>query len=259
MGKLLQNYPIVITRGYGDISVGGYPHGGVDLVGNNGQMNVLDYICAFDSGTIVNVRKDCTGFEDNGSYGNFIHIDHGNGYSTVYAHLEYGSVNVNLGDKVEKGQVIAFMGNTGHSYGGHLHFEMRVDNIKTDPTEYVLGKELPSSLPIPVEQNLKVNQLYITCNDTIRVRRGHSTNDEIIGTGVIGYYNILNTFIDDMYTWCEVESNKWIACYPPYSVIVPKEDDTIIIRNQDKENPLIEFIKLLIELLKKILKKDKED
>ena len=58
-----------------------------------------------------------------------IKIDHGNGYFTRYLHLAYGSVNVSVGDFVKKGTVLGYMGNTGYSFGGHLHFEIKTHAI----------------------------------------------------------------------------------------------------------------------------------
>ena len=49
-------------------------------------------------------------------------IDHGNGYQTLYAHMSAQAVHV--GDVVEQGQVIGYVGNTGNSFGNHCHFEM---------------------------------------------------------------------------------------------------------------------------------------
>ena len=49
---------------------------------------------------------------------------------TLYAHMKYGSVTVKVGDRVSRGQVIGYMGNTGYSFGAHLHFEVRNENDK---------------------------------------------------------------------------------------------------------------------------------
>lgn len=56
-------------------------------------------------------------------YGNYLIVDHGGGFSTLYAHCT--SVAVNVGDTVTKGQTIAYVGTTGWSTGYHLHFEIR--------------------------------------------------------------------------------------------------------------------------------------
>lgn len=126
-------------------------HGGIDLVGAN---YTLDSIVAHSDGVVVGIEKNCnentSGDPRYGStrtlniYGNYVKIKHNNGMYTLYAHLKYGSVSVNVGDTVKKGQVIAYMGNTGYSFGAHLHFEVRdTANNKIDPTKYV-GSDLPN-------------------------------------------------------------------------------------------------------------------
>ncbi|MCX6757469.1 MAG: peptidoglycan DD-metalloendopeptidase family protein [Candidatus Nomurabacteria bacterium] len=59
----------------------------------------------------------------NGGFGNLVIISHPNGMQTYYAHQS--KLNVSIGDNVYQGQVIGFVGNTGHSFGNHLHFEVR--------------------------------------------------------------------------------------------------------------------------------------
>ena len=65
----------------------------------------------------------------NSSYGNYCIISHGNGYATLYAHQSQLPL-VKAGDTVSKGQVIGYVGNTGNSYGAHLHFELRVNGVR---------------------------------------------------------------------------------------------------------------------------------
>jgi murein DD-endopeptidase MepM/ murein hydrolase activator NlpD len=70
-----------------------------------------------------------------GGYGRKLVIYHGFGYTTVYAHLY--KMNVGVGDEVEKGEVIATMGNTGNSTGPHLHYEVLVDGIPNNPNNFL--------------------------------------------------------------------------------------------------------------------------
>ena len=69
------------------------------------------------------------------SYGNYILLDHGDGYNTLYAHAS--KLYVKAGEYVEQGQVIAAVGTTGTSTGNHLHFEVRINGEKVDPMKYL--------------------------------------------------------------------------------------------------------------------------
>jgi hypothetical protein len=69
----------------------------------------------------------------NGGYGNIIVIDHGDGVTTLYAHILDGGIKVSNGQSVAKGQAIALVGSTGYSTGPHLHFEVRINGASTDP------------------------------------------------------------------------------------------------------------------------------
>lgn len=70
------------------------------------------------------------------SYGNYVIIDHGNGFQTLYAHAS--KLYVKAGQYVEQGQAIAAVGSTGTSTGNHLHFEVRVNGDKRDPLDYLI-------------------------------------------------------------------------------------------------------------------------
>lgn len=135
--SITQPYHINGQKGYS------YDHWGIDLTGYNGSYNVLAWILAHSDGVVVETRNDCTGFEQN-SYGNYVLLKHANGIYTMYAHLSYNTVQVSKGQNVKKGQRLGYMGNTGTSYGGHLHFEVRQSNgYKTDPEPYI-NYELPN-------------------------------------------------------------------------------------------------------------------
>lgn len=120
----------------------GAKHNGIDIVKAGYQ---LDNIVAHSDGTIVQVINNCNANTPNNASnpGNMVKIDHGNGYQTRYLHLAYSTVKVSVGQKVSKGQVLGYMGNTGYSFGGHLHFEVLKNNKQIDPTSY-LENDLPN-------------------------------------------------------------------------------------------------------------------
>jgi murein DD-endopeptidase MepM/ murein hydrolase activator NlpD len=100
----------------------GRPHKGLDMVGAN--RNIL----AADTGKVI--------FAGNKSgYGNTVILDHLNGNQTLYAHLN--SISVKKGTVVEKGDKIGIMGNTGESYGVHLHFEIIKSGVHQNPLGYL--------------------------------------------------------------------------------------------------------------------------
>lgn len=84
-------------------------------------------IVAAQGGTVVKSGWNA------GGYGNFVVVDHGNGYKTLYAHMLNGSMTVQAGQKVKQGQKLGRMGNTGRSTGTHLHFEVQGPNGNVDP------------------------------------------------------------------------------------------------------------------------------
>lgn len=106
----------------------GSSHYGVDLQHRGGAP-----IYAGEGGKVI--RAD---YGWNGGYGNVIELDHGNGLVTLYAHNK--ELYVNVGDHVQRGQVISFMGNTGRVHGPtgiHLHFEVHVHGVKKNPRPYL--------------------------------------------------------------------------------------------------------------------------
>ncbi|NIM29020.1 MAG: peptidoglycan DD-metalloendopeptidase family protein, partial [Gammaproteobacteria bacterium] len=71
-------------------------------------------------------------------FGNTVEINHGNGYTTLYAHNEKNLVKV--GETVKKGQVLALLGSTGRSNGPHVHFEVRRNGKAVNPIKFVREK-----------------------------------------------------------------------------------------------------------------------
>lgn len=76
----------------------------------------------------------------NGSYGNYIRIDHGGGIGTGYAHIDNGALYVGAGNWVSAGQVIAGVGTTGASTGNHLHFEVYRNGSAINPIEFLADR-----------------------------------------------------------------------------------------------------------------------
>lgn len=142
MSRVLKERYNQITYGYKN-----RVHDGIDVVGKG---YTLDSIVSHSDGQVVAVRRDYRTSDRTGnSYGNYVKIKHDNGYYTLYAHLKYGSVCVSVGDKVSRGQVIGYMGATGHVTGAHLHFEVRNENdVRIDPTNYI-------DLDLPIKEESK--------------------------------------------------------------------------------------------------------
>ena len=77
-----------------------------------------------------------------GGLGKHIYLDHGNGYRTVYAHLN--KFNVKKGQKVKRGELIAYSGNTGRSTSPHLHYEVHKNGEKVNPINFFFNDLTPS-------------------------------------------------------------------------------------------------------------------
>lgn len=103
----------------------GSTHKGIDIGASKGTK-----IKAAASGTVV---TSSNGY--NGGYGNYVIISHGNGVETVYGHCSV--LYAKVGQKVSQGDVIAAVGNTGRSYGNHLHLEIRVNGVAQNPQNYL--------------------------------------------------------------------------------------------------------------------------
>jgi murein DD-endopeptidase MepM/ murein hydrolase activator NlpD len=110
-----------------NISGNGYGPGhlAIDIQANEGEP-----VYAAGSGIVTMAQGGW-----NYGYGNVVQIDHGNGYVTVYAHLN--SINVGLCTPVGQGAIIGAAGNTGNSFGAHLHFEVRSGGANVNPYSIV--------------------------------------------------------------------------------------------------------------------------
>jgi len=111
----------VLTSGFG--WRWGRMHEGIDLAVSNGTP-----VVAAAAGTVI-----VAGWM--GGYGNLVVVDHGGGIATAYGHNT--SVTGGVGQQVAQGQLIAYSGNTGHSTGPHVHFEVRINGGAVDPMGYL--------------------------------------------------------------------------------------------------------------------------
>ncbi len=104
----------------------GRMHNGIDIAsgGISGQP-----IVASDGGTVIQAGDKGDG------YGNYVIIDHGNGYKTLYGHCS--SLAVSYGQYVSQGETIGYVGSTGNSTGPHLHFEIIYNSNKLNPLQFV--------------------------------------------------------------------------------------------------------------------------
>lgn len=119
-----------VTSPYGyrnDPISGAYKfHSGIDISMPNAMGKNL---VAVKSGTVILTKHS------NSGYGNYVMVDHGGGYVSLYAHCK--SLAVSTGQYVNQGQVIAYIGTSGYSTGPHVHFEIRVNGEKKNPANYV--------------------------------------------------------------------------------------------------------------------------
>lgn len=135
-------YPVTSCYGYARKRL----HTGIDIAAPRGTP-----IKAADGGTVELARD-----YDPGGFGKAVVINHGNGFWTLYAHLH--TVSVRQGQKVDQGQVIGTVNNTGSSFGDHLHFNIQkasgegqatvnpLEYLPKDPSRGVSGGDCPSSL-----------------------------------------------------------------------------------------------------------------
>ena len=115
-------------------------HSGIDF---SAQMGTEAY--ATGDGIVANVENGHWG------YGNMVTIDHGFGYKTRYAHLQKAAVR--KGQKVKRGQLIGYIGNTGKTTGVHLHYEVLKNDVQIDPINFFYNDLTPDEYEQILEQS----------------------------------------------------------------------------------------------------------
>ncbi len=106
-------------------------HDGLDF-----KANIGDQIYATGNGVVKHAGRK-------GTYGRLLIIDHGYGYETYYAHLSSFAKDIRPGTRVERGQLVAYSGNTGMSSGPHLHYEIHKDGSPLDPLNFLFADVSP--------------------------------------------------------------------------------------------------------------------
>lgn len=122
-------------------------HAGMDFTAPTGTE-----VYATGNGTISTVNSSKRGL------GNHIIINHGFGYSTVYAHLN--GFNIRQGQKVKRGDVIGYVGNTGLSVAPHLHYEVKLNGVNVDPVNYYFNDLSPGEYERMIEIASKTGQSF---------------------------------------------------------------------------------------------------
>ena len=186
MSRILKTGEHRITQGYSSV------HNAVDVVK---APSLLDDIIAHSAGKVIFCQtgyKNAKGSKGNASYGNCVKIDHGNGFATLYAHLN--KVYVVNGQSVEHGQAIGYMGDSGNAYGAHLHFEVWKDGKRIDPTAY-LNADFPIAKPAAPVAGKSVDEL---AKEVIRGDWGNG-QDRVNRLTAAGYdYNAVQSKVDEM-------------------------------------------------------------
>ena len=120
-------------------------HYGMDFSAKTGTE-----IYSTGDGVVSKVKRSKRG------YGNYVKINHGFGYETLYAHMS--KYIVKKGQKVKRGEVIGYVGNSGISTAPHLHYEVRKDNKKINPVNFYYNDLSPKEYEKMLEISLQSNQ-----------------------------------------------------------------------------------------------------
>lgn len=146
-----------------------YPsHHGMDFINDAGH--ACNAIAVAD-GEVVAVQDFVDGFSDTYTAGNYVRIKHESGVYSRYLHLVKGSVKVKVGQKVKAGTTLGMEGNTGYSYGTHLHFDVFDGTQYVDPLPYLTGeKDFGNEKPSPDKLEIKVG-------DKVKMKQGATFSD----------------------------------------------------------------------------------
>ena len=244
--KVLQNCNPVLTFEFGTNG-----HLGIDIVGQGASYNVLDTVVSVLYGKVIEVCSACNTVYNSSqeainvwghSYGNYVLIDHGNfnghNIKTRYAHGSYNTVKVSVGQDVATNKELFFMGATGHTAGGHLHFELIIDGQVVDPYDYIFnGKTFELIFPTAVERNKDKRQFQVDCNDNLRLRTDGTISASVLTILSAGIYDFSETKDNDGYTWIKLKDNMWSACTDISRILEIEKDIPVVEPTPEVEEP----------------------
>lgn len=205
MGYVIESKKEQITSNYGNRefyfngSLVKDFHTGIDIIK---QYWDVDKIIAFTKGKVIAVRTGISDNNQSGGYGNYIKLQHNDGFETLYCHLK--EVYVNEGDIVEEGQVIGFMGQSGYATGIHLHFEVRKNGQHTNPSPYLQGQPIPGyEIEVkPSDTFLKVGDRVVIQNHATHYATGEAIPSQYLGKiDTIMQIGIGKVLLKDLYSW----------------------------------------------------------
>jgi len=143
IAKLVSGYGIRINP----FHKGQYHHDGVDIASPRGTL-----VLAAGPGKVMLIKKS----DLVAGYGNYVEIDHGNGYVTRYSHLE--TINLKEGQSIKKGQALGSVGSSGGSIAPHLHYEVIKDGKNLDPVKFIVAGIPSDQYEALVNNSKKQNQ-----------------------------------------------------------------------------------------------------
>lgn len=180
-----------------------YPtHNGIDLVSSSGKdLSII----AIADGKILSVVDGISGYSETNTCGNYVKILQNDGYITRYLHMTEHSICVKQGQTVKKGDKLGLMGNTGYSFGKHLHFDVFNGSEYVDPLPYLNGTK-----------TFDKNVSDLKVGDSVVVNKGSSWSD---GTKPFDFvydttYTVQNVSINGLECLIGIDgvATGWIFC-----------------------------------------------
>ena len=234
MARTKMNFKIPLFQGgvhwmtldYGYTYSDGSFHYGIDLIVDE-KNSKGDYILAFADGVVKSSENNFSGTTDDtgtAGMGNYVIIKHANGFTTRYMHMRKGSVKVSAGDKVKKGQVIGYIGNTGHSTGRHLHFDISYDKSTLggklhnglyylDPKPYLEGKATintsSSSSSSSSNTTQKTRTVSVDSGRRLNVRKGPGMDYAVVRTLKNG--EKVTEYERKITEWVRIGKDEWVS------------------------------------------------